>query len=123
MRTISSAELSGLIKSLGQLPSASDISDFNGDRRISFPEFVTLMAKKMKSINIEVKETFEMFDTDHNGFVSAVELKTVLNQLGEVISEQEAENMIKKADIDGDGQINIDEFNQMMFPQMNGQAK
>lgn len=35
--------------------------------------------------------------------------------LGEKLTEEEAEQMIKEADLDGDGQVNFDEFVKMMM--------
>lgn len=35
--------------------------------------------------------------------------------LGEKLTEEEAEQMIKEADLDGDGQVNFDEFAKMMM--------
>lgn len=34
--------------------------------------------------------------------------------LGEKLTDEEAEMMIKEADLDGDGQVNFDEFVKMM---------
>lgn len=35
--------------------------------------------------------------------------------LGERLTEEEVEEMIKEADVDGDGQVNYDEFVKMMM--------
>jgi Ca2+-binding EF-hand superfamily protein len=35
--------------------------------------------------------------------------------LGEKLTDEEAEQMIKEADLDGDGQVNYDEFVRMML--------
>lgn len=44
-----------------------------------------------------------MFDKDGNGFVSAAELKHVMTNLGEKLSDEEVDEMIREADVDGDG--------------------
>lgn len=44
------------------------------------------------------------------GFISAAELRHVMTNLGEKLSDSEVEEMIREADVDGDGQINYDEF-------------
>lgn len=47
-----------------------------------------------------------MFDKDGNGFISAAELRHVMTNLGEKLTDEEVDEMIREADIDGDGQIN-----------------
>lgn len=49
-----------------------------------------------------------MFDKDSNGLISAMELKAVMANLGEKLSDEEVNEMIKEADVDGDGQINFE---------------
>ena len=58
---------------------------------------------------------FKYFDKDGNGYITALELSSVMNSLGEKLTEEEVEEMIREADIDGDGQIDYDEFVRMMM--------
>jgi len=61
-------------------------------------------------------ETFNFLDEDGNGFLSAAELRnSLITTLGEGPTEEEAEEMIKQADFDGDGQVNYDEFAKLMI--------
>ena len=55
-----------------------------------------------------------MFDADGNGYINAVELRQVMMNLGEKLTEEEVEVMIKEADINGDGLVNYEEFISMM---------
>ena len=56
-----------------------------------------------------------MFDRDGNGLISAVELRHVMTNLGKKLTEDELDEMIREADIDGDGRhINYEEFIRMM---------
>ena len=49
-----------------------------------------------------------MFDKDGNGFISAAELRHVMTNLGEKLTDEEVDEMIREADIDGDGQVNYE---------------
>ncbi|KAK8709646.1 hypothetical protein V6N13_060659 [Hibiscus sabdariffa] len=115
-------ELATVIRSLDQNPSEEELQDMikevdaDGNGSIEFSEFLSLMAKKMQESDAEeeLKEAFKVFDKDLNGYISASELRNVMMKLGEKLSDEEVEQMIKEADLDGDGQVNFDEFVKMM---------
>uniref|UniRef100_A0A452FKH5 EF-hand calcium-binding domain-containing protein 11 n=1 Tax=Capra hircus TaxID=9925 RepID=A0A452FKH5_CAPHI len=90
--------------------------DADGNGTIDFPEFLTVMARKKKDTNSEeeIREAFRVFDKDGNGYISAPELRHVMTNLGEKLTDGEVEEMIREADIDGDGEVNYEEFVQMM---------
>lgn len=54
-----------------------------------------------------------MFDKDNSGTISPDEIKEVLGFNSDVSSEQ-IDSIIKEVDINGDGEIQFDEFCQMM---------
>ena len=92
---------------------------------------------KMQIRNV-VREAFRVFDSDGSGFIDAEELRQVIIimmmkmvmimiimtimmmmvqvmvNLGEKLSEDEVEMMIKEADTNGDGLVNYEEFINMM---------
>jgi len=43
------------------------------------------------------------------------QLRRVMLSLGERLTDEEAEQMIREADLDGDGQVNFDEFARIMM--------
>lgn len=49
-----------------------------------------------------------MFDKDGNGYITAAELRFVMTNLGEKMTDEEVDEMVKEADKDGDGQIDYE---------------
>ncbi|GFX89041.1 calmodulin [Trichonephila clavipes] len=82
----------------------------NSNGTIEFNEFCFMMSNKMKERDSEkeLKEAFRVFDKNGDGFISAPELRNVMTNLGEKLTDEEVEDMIKEADLDGDGLVNYD---------------
>lgn len=123
--TISCKELGTVMRSLGQNPSQQELLeminevDGDGNGTIDFQEFVEMMAKKMKDTDSEeeIREAFKVFDKDGSGYIDSSELRQVMTTLGEKLTDEEVDEMIQEADIDGDGQVNYEEFVKMMISQ------
>ena len=88
--TITTKELGTVMRSLGQNPTEAELQDMinevdaDGNGTIDFPEFLTMMARKMRDTDSEeeIKEAFKVFDKDGNGYISAAELRHVMTNLG-----------------------------------------
>ena len=73
--TITTKELGTVMRSLGQNPTEAELQDMinevdaDGNGTIDFPEFLSLMARKMKDTDTEEElvEAFKFFDRDGNG--------------------------------------------------------
>ncbi|XP_038997540.1 caltractin-like [Hibiscus syriacus] len=62
----------------------------------------------------EIKEAFELFDTDGSGTIDAKELNVAMRALGFEMTEEQIHQMIADVDKDGSGAIDFDEFVYMM---------
>ena len=61
-------------------------------------------------IEKEARASFDMYDRDGNGSISLLELREVLRNLGEKVTDDEINQIVRLADQDGDGEIDYDEF-------------
>ena len=121
--SITTAELYTVMRSLGQNPTQAELQDIineadaDGNGTIDFNEFLAMMARKLKDVDTEeeIREAFKVFDKDGNGYISAAELRHVMQNLGEKLTDEEVEEMIREADTDNDGVINYTEFVRMMM--------
>ncbi|ORX62434.1 EF-hand [Hesseltinella vesiculosa] len=121
---ISIAELKTTLKSTGfdeqQFQSLSTNLHTDSDGYLSFDDFAKLMRPtlrtpfRMTSKQQELWETFKVFDRDGDGVINANELQSMMQQLGDRVSMDEAQQLISEADSDHDGVVNFDEFCRMM---------
>ena len=58
----------------------------------------------------------QVFDRDNNGFISAAELRHVMTSIGEKLTDDEVDEMIREADQDGDGRIDCRSSTIYYFP-------
>ena len=66
----------------------------------------------------ECKQAFNIFDKDGSGSISAAELSSALNALGQSPSEEDIARMLKEIDKDDSGEIDFNEFLTMMASKM-----
>uniref|UniRef100_A0A7S1T8C8 EF-hand domain-containing protein n=1 Tax=Compsopogon caeruleus TaxID=31354 RepID=A0A7S1T8C8_9RHOD len=123
---ITAEELLGVMRSLGMPTTITAVremimavdNDSNGT--IEFEEFVKAVEMRRMSMSggrddeQHWREVFNMFDTDHNGKISAVELQRLMVKFGQTMDDAEAQDIIRQLDMDGDGEIDFPEFTKML---------
>ena len=67
---------------------------------------------------LEIREAFDLFDTDHSGEIDVAELKQALMNLGIDTKNQTLQNMLADIDKNGNGNIDFDEFIDIMTAKM-----
>jgi len=121
--SITTDELAAVFKELGKNITEKELKemikkvDCNDNGCIEFDEFIRMLNLKAQSLfkEKEILDAFKAIDQDGNGYLTAEELRQVLTRYGEKLSSEEAENMVRQADIDGDGKVNYEEFVQMVI--------
>lgn len=124
---ISLTEFADVISNLGLNPTKDQLQrlmeeiDTDGSETVEFNEFVIWMSIKMSpetksdlENKVDLENTFRIFDEDGDRFITAKELKNVMNKLGQTLSDDEVNLMIQEADTDGDKRVNFKEFVQLM---------
>ena len=116
--------LKTLAKNQIRLPesSAKDILDsYNNNNNenetdITMKDFISLINKRMKNVESEeeLMEMFKIFDKKGTGKVSSGDIRSVLDDIDEPISQQELEELMSNWDRDKDGFLDFSEFKEMM---------
>jgi len=116
-------------------------ADKNGDGLVDFDEFLALQQTPTSANNYSngnnsssttmllehgdddpddndtlLKETFSIFDKNHDGFISDIELQSILHRLGirKGSSLKDCQQMIAGVDCNGDGRVDFEEFKGLM---------
>jgi calmodulin len=63
----------------------------------------------------EIINAFRVFDKNDSGIITASELKHVMTTIGDKLTDEEVDALIREADIDGNGNINYEEFVRTMM--------
>lgn len=79
-----------------------------GSGHIDFNEFLVMMSQtKEKGHQAELRQAFRLFDSDGDGFITFDDLKRVMRNCGESLSDTELKNMFTKADINRDNLVDM----------------
>uniref|UniRef100_A0A7S1GAP5 Calmodulin n=1 Tax=Bicosoecida sp. CB-2014 TaxID=1486930 RepID=A0A7S1GAP5_9STRA len=119
---IDSKELGTMLRALGQSPTEAEVQDIiaevdvDGTGKLDFEEFLAMVAGRLKDTDIvgEVEASFDAFDVDGDGKVSAEDLRAYAEKLGEKLPMDDVREMVGEADLDGDGMISKDSFKRLM---------
>uniref|UniRef100_A0A8C3HDG1 EF-hand domain-containing protein n=1 Tax=Chrysemys picta bellii TaxID=8478 RepID=A0A8C3HDG1_CHRPI len=106
------------IRALGYEPKKDEMKkivsevDKEGSGKINFDSFLYAMTQKMSEPESreDILKAFKLFDDNGTGKISFQNLKRVAGEIGENLTDEELQEMIDEADVDGDGEVNEQEF-------------
>ncbi|WFD01953.1 Calcium-binding component of the spindle pole body (SPB) half-bridge [Malassezia obtusa] len=92
-------------------------NDTSGSGLMEWKDFERILSERIASRDPreEIRRAFALFDDDGTGKISLRNLKRVAKELGENLDDEELQAMITEFDLDQDGEINADEFEQIMM--------
>lgn len=122
--SLTQLELAALLRSLGLKPKGDQIHallanmDANGNGLIEFDELVEAILPDMDEEVLisqdQLMEVFRSFDRDGNGYITAAELAGQMAKMGHPLTYAELSELMKEADVNGDGVISFNEFTSIM---------
>ncbi|KAF9163353.1 hypothetical protein DFQ26_002673 [Actinomortierella ambigua] len=112
---IDTANLGDLLRALGQNPTQAQVRELveqAGASTLDFDQFLKILLRadgfKPAGTQQEFINGFKVFDKDGNGLISVAELRYVLTNLGEKLSEEEVDELMKGIQVDNNGKINYE---------------
>lgn len=127
---ISSAEMLELLQLLKMAEDETQardmLAELDDDQSgtVEFQEFFNWMASNdqeeetEESIEEYIDGMFDMIDTDESGTITAEEFQTTLKNLGTDLTMEDIQCMIREVDENGDGDIDREEFKEMVIKNM-----
>eukprot|EP00758_Cryptobia_borreli_P000587 Tbor_TRINITY_DN1254_c0_g1::TRINITY_DN1254_c0_g1_i1::g.5731::m.5731/K02183/CALM; calmodulin len=124
--SISVQDLKDVFRNMGQSITIEDATrmieeaDLDANGVVDFPEFLTMIATDSQAYQItqnpnkEMMSLFSQYDLSHTGYITASNLQYIMGKMGCRLTAEEADEMIREADVDGDGRLNFDDFRRIM---------
>ena len=90
---------------------------------IDFYKFLLALALYLRDpaeIAEEIKKSFRVLDRHNQGYLMAADLRDFLSRLGDVLTDEEIDELLKLADTENNGQIHYEQFVDMMTNMQTG---
>ncbi|TNY24423.1 putative myosin regulatory light chain cdc4 [Rhodotorula diobovata] len=115
--TIPASSLGDVLRALGQNPTQAQVAELAAsvnNQDIDFNTFINILNRPggydPAGTADEFIRGFQVFDKEGNGFIGQGELKYVLTSLGEKLSEEEVDELLKGVQVTPEGNINYVSF-------------
>ncbi|AWU77430.1 hypothetical protein CAS74_002132 [Pichia kudriavzevii] len=114
---VSTSSLGDLLRAVGQNPSLKEISDLQDSitgSEFSFAQFKEIVEREggFKPLGKpeDYIKAFQIFDKNLTGFISIGDLKYILTSIGEKLSEEEFNELLKNVTITDENSVDYAEF-------------
>ncbi len=90
--------------------------DTEGAGNITFEQFIHLLTPRILEDDTRenIDHIFSLFDTERTGYITLKDLRRIAHEIGQDLSEEDINDMIRRADEDKDGVISRDEFYELL---------
>ena len=120
---IPTKELGNLMRILGAAPSNLELEtiiqnlESNNHKLISFEKFIVIFQKKLESQDSEedIINEFRKLDKDNNGTISENDLRNLMSNYDNPLSDEEIEEIIQVANVDSNGNIDYINFTKILL--------
>jgi myosin light chain 6 len=110
-------QLGEVLRAVGQNPTEAEVKKCgyhqDPDQRITFEQFLPILATISKNrvppVLEDFIEGFKVFDKEQNGFIHSAELRHLLTNLGEKLTDEEVNELLQGQE-DATGNVNYEEF-------------
>jgi len=114
---ITDKEVAAAVRSCGHNPTQSEVKAIENDvkaggGKVDVESLHQLITKHVKGWTTpeELRGAFQVFDKQGNGLISTHDLKMSLTTLGERLTDEELDELIRECDHDGEGMVRADDM-------------
>jgi len=119
---IGSEEIGTVVRALGKCPYQSEVTaiveEAGGEgKKVDLRALTGFYKKKLKKpmdLERDMRNAFSALDKDGTGAILEAELRQILGTLGEALSSDEVDLLMKDCEVDDEGQIRYDKFVDML---------
>ena len=119
---INQEQLATVTRSLGhrdltpeQLLAITRQADIEGTGNLDTREFMEINKRLTTNLRPSVLETMKTEDLDDTGYVTASQLRQVVEELSDNLIDEEVEDILRYAKIDANGMVRYEEFINVAF--------
>ncbi|CAI9727519.1 4 [Octopus vulgaris] len=116
-------ELSLIMRSLGFSPTREEVVRYleknKDDGKMNFASFLDVLHEhsQLEDVKTEILQAFKTHDIDKKGYVSAKELRHILTNIGDRLTDQEVNSLLREFRISPDGPVHYEAFlKQLLTP-------
>jgi len=119
---IGAEEIGTVVRALGKCPYQSEVTaiieEAGGEgKKVDLRGLTVFYKRKMKKpmdLERDMRNAFSALDKDGTGAILEAELRQILGTLGESLSSEEVDLLMKDCEVDEEGQIRYDKFVDML---------